>query len=68
MDVVVLAVERIIDVDVLVVPFNDTVAMEVPSKSTRNVEVETGSVVDFCTTLVLETIVEYVFPGMVDVL
>lgn len=43
------------DVEVLVLPFNDTVAMDVPFKSTRIVEVETGSVVDFETIVVLVT-------------
>jgi len=51
--VLVFAVERMVDVWVVVVPFREVVLREVPWRSTRIVEVETGSVVVLDTTLVV---------------
>lgn len=52
-DVLVLTVERMVEYSVLVSPFKERVATDVPCISTRIVEVETGRVVDFETIFVV---------------
>ena len=52
-DVLVLTVEKIVENSVAVSPLRDKVAMEVPLRSTRIVDVDAGSVVDFETIFVV---------------
>ena len=68
MDVLVFTVEKIVEISVLVLPLKEGVTTDVPCRSTRMVDVETGRVVDFETTFVAWKVEVNVWPGNMDVL
>jgi len=65
-DVDVLTVEKITDVSVTVWPLSEVVAIEVPCRSIKTVEVETGSVVVLEMMFVAWKVVVKVAPGEMD--
>ena len=68
MYVLVFTVEKIVEISVLILPLSERVTTDIPCRSARMVDVETGRVVDFETTVVAWNVEVNVWPGNTDVL
>ena len=68
MYVLVFTVEKIVEISVLILPLSERVTADIPCRSTRMVDVETGRVVDFETAVVAWKVEVNVRPGNTDVL